>query len=245
MRNPILLSVVALVFLTWTNLPQAGEKEDGRSIVDRAIKVMGGDKALAKYKACTWKETGTYYGMGEGLPYTGKYAQQFPGQFRMEIEGVFTMVLNGDQGWVKQGEDVKDMTKEEFALNRHNQQAGWIGSLVPLQDKAYTITALGESKVQDRPVLGVLVKRKDHPEVKLFFDKDSMLLVKSEYRTKAPEMEFKEVTTATYLSKYTDMDGAKVPAKIVMKRDDKLFVEAEIRDWKAAGKLDDKIFGKP
>jgi hypothetical protein len=216
-----------------------------RAIIDKAIKTMGGAKKPGKNKAATWSEEGTYYGMGRGLPYKGKYASQGPDQFRMEIEGVFTIVLNGDKGWTKMGGETKAMTKEQLAQQKVEHRAGWMATILPLQDKAFMLEALEETTVDKKPALGIKVTRKGYPEVKLFFDKKTGLLVKAEYKTKAPEQKFKEVDQEVYYHDYKAVQGAQVPHKIVMKREGKLFVEAKIDDWKAVQKLDDKEFAKP
>ena len=46
--------------------------------------------------------------------------------FRMEIEGVFTLVLNGDKGSFKEGGKVQEMTKEQLAQQKESQYAGWV-----------------------------------------------------------------------------------------------------------------------
>src|SRR2546428_8816628 len=55
-------------------LAAADDQADARAIVAKAIKAVGGEQKLEKFKAQTWREVGTYYGMGDGLPYTGNYA---------------------------------------------------------------------------------------------------------------------------------------------------------------------------
>jgi hypothetical protein len=183
--------------------------------------------------------------MGDGLPFTGKYSMQAPDHFRMEIEGVFTIVFAGDKGWIHAGGDTKEMNEEQFAVQKNDHRGGHISSILPLKDKAFALTALPEIKVDDRPAVGIKVARKAYPEVKLYFDKKTHLLVKSEWRTKASEEKFKEVTQESYFSKYQEIDGAQVPTRMVMKRDGKLFVEADVSDYKAVGKLDDSVFAKP
>src|ERR1700678_4090811 len=79
----------------------ADDAASARAIIDKAIQAGGGEEKLAQFKSQTFRETGTYYGMGKGQPYTGVYALQCPGHFRMEIEGVFTMIVAGDKGWIK------------------------------------------------------------------------------------------------------------------------------------------------
>jgi hypothetical protein len=238
------LTAVALV-LGWSGAVRAEEKDESRAIIAKAIDALGGADKLEKLKAATFTEKGTYYGMGEGLPYTGKYAVQFPGQFRMEIEGAFVFVLDGDKGWNKSGGETKEMDKKQLGVHRHNHRAGWIASLSPLRDKAFTLTAIEGVTVDGKPTVGVKVTRKDYPEVKLYFDKATNLLVKSEFKTQAEDQEFKDVTMETFYGNYKEKDGAKVPTKLLMTRDGKKYVEAEVLEFKAVGKLDDKVFAKP
>jgi hypothetical protein len=242
MRTRICLA--SALALMAAGLVRSGE-ESARSLVDKAIEAAGGAKTLAKHQAATWNEKGTYYGMGDGLPYTATYAVQWPKQTRMEVKDVFTVVLNGDKGWKKGQDETKEMTKEELDQQGHELKAGWIASLLPLNDRAFTLKKLGDIKVEDQAAAGVLVTRKAHPDVKLYFDKNTGLLVKTEHRAKAAEEEFKEVTQETYLSDYREVDGAKVPHKIVVKRDGKNYVEAEVSNYKAKGKLDNSVFAQP
>jgi outer membrane lipoprotein-sorting protein len=219
--------------------------DDARAVIDNAIKAMGGAKNLAKFKAMTFSEKGTYYGMGEGLPYTGKYALQWPNQFRMEIAGVFTTVLNGDKGWVKSPKETREMTEQERKVYQVERRAGWVSSLVPLQDPEFALSKLSDGDVEGKPAAGVLVTRKGYPKVKLYFDKKSGLPVKTSYRVQAPEKEFKETTQEIYYSNYQPVDGVKMAHKLVVKRDGKLFVEAEVMDIHAKGKLANSVFAQP
>jgi hypothetical protein len=234
---------IAIVLIS-AGIVWPGEEKDARAIVEKAIKAAGGEANLAKHNSVTMKEKGTYYGLGDGLPYTGIYSIEFPDKFRVEIEGVFIIVLNGDKAWSKKDGETKEMSKDELALQISNHRAGWIASLLPLKNKAFQLTAMGEAKVGDQAARIVQVTRKDYPEVKLYFAKDTGLLVKTEYRTKAEEQGFKEVTQTTDYSDYRDADGAKVAHKFAIKRDGKIYVEAEVTELKT-GKLDAKLFGKP
>jgi outer membrane lipoprotein-sorting protein len=218
--------------------------DDGRAIVAKSITAAGGEAKLKKFHAMTWTETGTYYGMGEGLPYTGKYAVHYPDQFHMEIQGVFTMCLNGESGWINANGEIKDMSKEQVASERINHRAGAIASLIPLKNKDFTVKAAGAGKVGDKEAVVVEVSRKDYPTVKLYFDKKTELLIRSEWKSKASDMDFKEVAMEMTYSNYKEVEGCKMPHTMSLKRDGKKFVEADISDLKS-GHVDSKIFAKP
>ena len=238
------LTAVALVF-GWVGFVWPGEEKDARGIIDKAIKAVGGEAKLAKHKAATWKSKGTYYGMGDGLPFEGAYANQWPDQFRMDIENAFVIVLNGDKGWISSGGETKDMSKDQHAAQLHDHRVNWMCSLLPLKDKAFELKSLGEAMVDKEPADVVQVSRKGHPEVKMYFSKKSHLMIRSEYRTKSAEMQFKEVTMQVTYGDYRAVDGVKHSHKQVMKRDGKIFVEAEMSDFQPTAKLDAKTFAKP
>jgi hypothetical protein len=229
----------------FSGVVRGDDESDARAIVAKAIKATGGEEKLAKFNAQTWKETGTYYGMGDGLPYIGNYAAQWPKQFKMEIVGVFTVAINGDSGWVQAGGETKEMTADELKPYKETLHVGWVATLVPLKDKKFKLSKLGETKVKDRSAVGVRVSSEGHREVNLYFDKDSSLLIKTESRAIAAEQGGKEVNEETYLSEFKDVEGVKIPHKALVTRDGEKYVEAETTEVVPAGKLDDSVFGKP
>jgi hypothetical protein len=156
----------------------------------------------------------------------------------MAIKNVFTIVLDGDKGWVNGAE----MNAEQLKEMRESNYAGWVSTLLPLKDKAFTLSSLAETTVGGKPAVGVKVSHQGHRDVKLYFDKESGLLAKVISRVKAEEMDGKEVDQETEQQQYKDFGGIKVPKRIVIRRDGKRFVEANIRDWKGAEKLDNSVF---
>jgi hypothetical protein len=237
--------LAGVVVLAGARVTRADERAEAQTIIDRAIKAVGGEEKLAKFKSHTWTEKGTYHGMGTAQPYTGKYAVQWPDKFRMEIEGFFTMVLNGDKGWVSMGGATEEMSKEQLAAQKEGQFSGYVSTLLPLKDKAFRLAPVGEAKVGDRPAVIVKVTHEGHRDVLLFFDKENNRLLKSEYKAKAQEQGGQEVKQEVFYSNYGDVDGVRFPMKILITRDGKPYVEAENSDVKAVDKLDEKVFAKP
>jgi outer membrane lipoprotein-sorting protein len=234
-------------FCLFMGLVQVGRAEgpaEARTIIDQAIKATGGEATLAKFKGQTFEEKGTYYGMGAGLPYTGTYAMQLPNKFKMEIQGYMTLVLNGDKGWVKMGDNTIEMTKELLAAQQESQYAGWVASLIPLKDPKYTLSVLPEDKVADRPAAGVKVTSKGHIAVELYFDKETSLLVRTKFRNKDP-MTGQEVDQVATFSDFKEISGVKMPVKMTMFRDGQKFIEAEQSNMKLVEQLDDSLFVKP
>lgn len=224
---------------------RSGDADKAKQIIERGIKAAGGEAVLKKHRTATWREKGTYYGMGDGLPYTGNFAVQWPDKFRMEIEGVFTVGVDGKKGWVKMGDMTREMSEEEINQHMYQMRAGWIATLLPLKDKAYNLSATGEVQIGEKPAVSVNVSRNGYPDVKLFFDTKTGLLVKSEFRNKAAEQGYQEVAQETFYQNYREVAGHQVPAKIVVKRDGKQYIEAENSEWTAHKRLDAKLFAMP
>jgi hypothetical protein len=214
-------------------------------VVDSAIKAAGGAEALAKQKAMTWSEKGTYYGMGGGLPYTANYATQLPDKFRMEIVDVFTIVFDGKKGWVSSMGSVTEMEDDRITEQREKTYASNLTTLLPLKEKSITLTAAGEGKVDGKATIDIKVSSKDHRDVTLSFDKETHLLAKVESTVKAEEQGGKEVKQVITFSGYDEVAGIKMPKKYVVTRDGEKFVEAEMSDLAMVDKHDEGTFGKP
>ena len=104
MKRTIRLFLLPAVVFTFFAQSLSADEDAAKAqkLVDRAIKAMGGAKALAKTRHTIIEDEGTYYGMGDGVPYQGRYVYVFgnPGRFRMEILGQFLSVTDGDKSWM-------------------------------------------------------------------------------------------------------------------------------------------------
>jgi outer membrane lipoprotein-sorting protein len=245
MRRIVLLPLLCVLLLVSVRVGEADDQAQARKIVDRAIKATGGEERLARIKAMTSEEKGTYYGMGEGMPYTGKYAFAHPNRFRMEIVGVFTVAYNEKAGWTNMGGQLDDMPKEELAEHHEESRAMWLSWLVPLKDEGVTLSLIGKKKVDDRPAVGVRASSKGHRDVELFFDKETGLLAMLRQTVKAEELEGKEVTQETVLRDFKAVDGVQVAMKVLITRDGKKYVESETLKIEFHDKLDESLFEKP
>lgn len=238
------LSLSAVMLLATASQSRADDA-DVQKIVDKAIKAKGGEANLAKYKAATWKGKGTFYGGGDGAPYTGEWFIHIPGQFKMDIKDVFVLVVNGDQGWAVEGGTPRELTKDELAEQKENMYAAWVMHHLPLKQQGFTVTAAGEENVSGRPAVGIKVAHAGHRDITLYFDKETGLAAKAAFKVKAREQGDTEVLQETIFSDYKDVGGIKMATKEVIKRDGKNFVDGESYDVKLLDKLDDKVFSKP
>jgi len=245
-----LLTITAAVLL-FTGIPDRGwgdDQADPQAVLDKAIAAVGGEAKLAKFKARTWTENGTVYVMDNARPFSRKVAVQWPAQSRDEYgqaNGIIG-VLNRDKGWQKRGDATREMSPTLLAFYQEQQYLRWVTCQLPLQDKAFTFSPVGTAKIDDREAVGIRVSHKDHADATLFFDKQTGLLVKAEsIKTYTQDGTAMSVNVEDFYSNYQDVEGVKVPLKIIQKYDGKLRLETELTDFRILERLDDSVFAQP
>ena len=224
------------------------------AVVNKAIKAHGGEEALIKYKAAQSSSKGkiTLPGVGD-VDFTQEVAVMFPDKLKetlhLDVGGKqidIVTIMNGDTVSIEAaGKDVPITDDVKKAL-KEAQYMLKLGKLVPLtKDKGYELSLIGESKVEDKPVVGVLVKSKDHKDVSLFFDKETGLLAKLEHRTAEP-MTGKEITEERIIVSYGDKgkEGLSLPKEVLIKHDGETFMKAQIVEASVLESLDDSTFKK-
>lgn len=233
-------------------LAASARAQDGaRAVIEKAIKAHGGEAQLAKLRADRVEAKGTVYLNDMQVPFTATTLVQLPGQFKNTMRialkngpATVVQVLNGDKGWVSVNGQVREAEGKELAQMKDMMYLDRVVRLTTLlQDKGYELQAAGESKVNDRPAVGVLVKSQGHKDVQLFFDKDSGLLVKTEHQVTNERQ--KEVRQEELYSDFRDLGGFRRPMKVVAYQDGKKTMEGELTDVKYVDRLADTEFGKP
>src|SRR5262245_20271872 len=118
MRTLLRVAVVGLMLGTMT-LARAEDQTEVKTIIDKALQAMGGADTVGKFKAATWKGKGKFYGLGDGIDFSGQWTTQPPHQSKVvseiDINGMkFTQVrvINGDRGWIKMMDNTEEMDKE-------------------------------------------------------------------------------------------------------------------------------------
>jgi hypothetical protein len=190
--------------------------------------------------------------MGEGMDYTGSFAVLPPDKARMEINGSvgdnkfsFIRVINGDKAWIKVQENIEEANKEQLAETREEMNAEKVASLLPLKGPEYQLKLLGEVQVAGKPALGICVSRKGYRDVKLYFDKDTSLLVKSETTVKDPMAGDKEIKQESINSDFKEIQGVQRAMKVAIYRDGQKFIDGKVIEFQFKDKLDDALFDKP
>ena len=245
-------AMLGSMFLLVMALPlRADDADNAKAIIEKAIKAAGSEEKFTKLKAATMKFKGIIHQPDMNISFTGEIVSQGADQTRVVIQAdvngqafTITEVLNRDKGWKKEQDAAKEMSADELKEAQNGANENWVASLVPLKDKAYTLAALGEIKVDDRPALGVRVSSKGRRDVNLYFDQESHLLVKSEMRVKDETTEM-EVNQETFYGDYKEVAGIKEAMKFVIKRDGKPFLNAEVEEIRREQKVEDSLFAKP
>ena len=228
----------------------ARAQDDPKAIVAQAIKAHGGEEKLTKLKATKTKGKGTIMVMGNPLEFTVDAISQQPNQMRNEVKveamgQSFTVVqvLNKDKAWKTVNGQMVDIDTNELEGLKDQVYGDYVESLVPLLKGDFKLEALGALKVDDKPAVGVKVSSKGHKDIKLFFDKESHLLVRSQSRGKDEGMN--EIDVQSTVSNFKDVEGVKTPTKIQVMRDGKKFIDLEVTEIKLMEKADPANFEKP
>lgn len=244
---------IVVALLAAVGVARSDGDSDLRAVIAKAIKARGPAASEAKYMGLEMKGTGTYYGLGEGIPFTGDWHIKGKSKTRYSLEIkvmdqtlTITQVLNGDKGWKKINDTAMPLEGAELAEEKAEQFAKWVTTLTPLKDKAFKLAALGEVKIGDRAATGIRVSHAGQRDVNLFIDNANHLLVKTEHQVKdAKGGNDTEMAQESYYSTFKEANGFKFPTKIEIKRDGKRYVEAEINDYLPLENVDDSLFAQP
>jgi hypothetical protein len=251
MRRLMLGFAVALVA---AGVSAADDK--AAAVVKKAIDSHGGADALNKYKAGRFKMAGDISVMGMDLEFTGTVAYNLPDRFRLTMEAQFmgqkmlieqvakgdklrNTVKLGDMEFPVNGEEEKDELKMAAVMQEAEQ-------LTPLLDaKKFTVKAADDEDVNGKKAAVIVVQPKAiKKEIRMFFDKDSGLLIKTAHKGRGPGEggDSKDVDEESYGSDYKKVNGIQVPTKLLINHDGKKFMAVTLTDYELLEKIEDKEF---
>jgi len=249
--KPFLGVVLAIFFVAAAGGPARADDKEPNAILDRAIKAMGGEEKLKKLDAMTWKSKASIIINGDSNDITLNSTVQGLDHYRTEFEGKFqdnpfkgVVVLNGNKGWRKFGDQAMDMDEDAVANEKRQIYLQVIPTkLVILKDKGYKFEAADEQKVGEKPAAGIKVTTPDGKDFKIYFDKETGLPAR--IVAKVVGFDGQEFTQETTLKDYKDFDGIKKATKADSKRDGEDFVKSETTEFKVLEKADPKTFEEP
>jgi hypothetical protein len=237
MRN-WLMSVSVVLFV---NAPVPAQ-DDAAAVVKKAIDAHGGAAALNKYKAGYSKFKGEISIGGMDLDYTGEITYQLPDKYNMTIKAE----AGGQKVVVEQNINgmVVPMSDEEKAEVYQSAMLQEVEQLTPLlEGKKYTLKAEKDAEVDGKPAAVVVVTAKGLSDTKLFFDKKTMLLVKTERKTTTgPKGDKVEVVEETIMSDFKKVEGVQTAMKLIVNHDGKKFMTLTNTEVKLMEKADPKKF---
>jgi len=249
----------------------AGESDDAaraRAIVDKAIKAHGGADKLSQFKAVSAKWFGKhkienqYYGDAVRFVSYEMPTSQMPVKIRIDFEvenpkGInfsFSRVVNGKKGWQGSGRRTRDLNEAEVTQIADEFYAHWLASVVPLKDEVsvkgngFEFSVFGNVAADGKDAVGVRVLRQGWPDVILFFDKETGLVIKSERRAKDPVTN-QEYTAESIYRDYKAFQGVMWPTNRIDRRDGEDLEENsgrfELSEFQAFDKLEESSLAKP
>lgn len=246
--SKLVLALFALLPL-FTHLATAQESQ---ALVEKAIAAHGGADKITRLNRVHSKAEGTIDALpGQPpVPFVGE-SWRMDGNSKMtvtmRVQGVkvtVTDATHGDTQWRQLFGKTEELAKEEIAEIQESRHVDNIAKLGFLKDPKIELSALAETKLADKPALGVLVKSQGHRDVKLYFDKESSLLVKVEHLS-LDLLSGKEVMEELVLSDYQDKDGLKYAMKSALYRDGKKIMDGKVTELEFVDKMDEKIFARP
>ena len=238
---------VAAVFFSVVSGPSWADDQEVKSILDKAIKAMGGEEKLGKVEAFSWKSKGTVVFNGNENESKNDVTVKGLDHFRREFgsdqfHGI--VVLSGDKGWRKFGDNAGDIEGDRLASEKRGIYLHVIPiTLMPLRGKGFKVESAGEEKVGDKPAAILKITGPDGKDFTLSFDKESGLPVKQVARVLG--FQGQEYTQETTFADYKDFDGIKKATKIEVKRDGEKFQTFEITEFKVLDKVDPEVFTEP
>ncbi len=240
-----LLLLIVLLSIAASGIAQEPQP-DSDSNFRKAVAAAGGSARFKTLQAPTmWMETGTYYGMGEGIPFVNQYASYWPKRwYRQLVEGQFAIGVAGEQVTIFMPGDTNGtkLTGEIQDAALHQARVGWAQLLYPLFDDDYTISNIEGVDVDGKATVGVRAKHKSGSELKLYFDARTFLLAKSTATLFARE-KGGMVESETFYSQHQSFGGVTLPGKYRTLYDGELFTEGEITAIKVHATIDPAWFG--
>jgi hypothetical protein len=231
-------------------LAKAGAQDDVKSILEKAVKAHGGKENLAKIGAASAKSKGTIDLFG-GISFSQESVSVMPKQFKetitLDINGArstIVTVFNDGKGWVNVNGSTTELDSKTLEEIKQAGNLMMLGTLRFVDDKDYKITPLGESKVDGKPVVGIKVARQGYRDANLYFSKETGLLAKVE-RQAYDTTKSQETAEERLILDYQEVNGVKLAKKILVRRDGKKYLDAEVIEYMPLDKVDPAEFARP
>jgi zinc protease len=184
-----------------------------RPLLDRVIEAMGGEERLSRVHGLVWTSSGNFFQGDERIPYDAEWAFALPLRFRWTVRShgvLFTEATDGALAWRDEGEGPVALDGAASQAVREMAADNRLSLLVTLKDEEVSVAEAGEAQVGGRPALVLAVSdRKGGLERRYYFDRESLLLVKSEGLASVPGDG--EALMEIFLYDYREVGGIRYP----------------------------------
>jgi hypothetical protein len=191
MRNPLFVATVVAMMLC--GAARADDQAEAKAILDVGIKAQGGEAALSRFNRVHGKSKGTWYDGDKKTPMS--YESFFDGRNKSRILSFdednklrSIEVINGKDVWEKdEDQETEKLSGERLKDRLEFIYVCWATQLFPLKTQEFHLSLVDETEVGGRKAVGILVKHERHDPLKLYFDKETHLLVKVQGKYKNPD----------------------------------------------------------
>jgi hypothetical protein len=210
-------------------------------ILDKHLKAIGGKAAVQRLTSVVMK--GTLEVPAFGASGTIERYSKAPNKtvFIGEIGGFGTVQqgYNGTAGWAQDPQNgMRDLTGKELAQTKLEAD---IYRDIKLKELYPKMVVVGKEKVADRDAYVIEATSPDTGAVKMYFDADSGLLVRTDQTNyNAGE----EVPVQVFFEDFKDVDGVKMPSTI-RQTNPNFSVTLKFTEIKSNVPVDDAKFNKP
>lgn len=239
-----------MLFIAFFAALCAGQEPTVTEILHKAIAAHGGKEALSKARADKVRLKGTMTLVDKPVPFLAETSVVLPDRLRTVLrmnpgpqETVMTQLVMGDKLAMYingQPQVVTDglaaTLRETLLMNRAMRLVSLLG------DKTMTPVAAGEGIVNGRPARIIRVAPPGRREIKLWFDNETNLLVKTEHPV---GLAANPIVQEEYYGDFRLMGAFRRPAKVVTLRGGKKIIEAEIVEVRYPDSIPESEFLKP
>jgi hypothetical protein len=222
-----------------------------RDIVERAVQALGGADKLAR-----WSTGRVYYRPGleqvaaQGADVVFDDLFQLPGHFKRimrvrkgGMDSITVWVINNGKGWQRRGDaEATDFSSDLSNTAQH--QIADLFNVAPLLEEGVKLSVVGDEKLDGQPAIVVRAESENLGQVEYAFDAESALPVRCCKRARHPATE-QEADMVTYLKDYRNVDGGKVPFRLVGQADGKPMMDMQILEVRFARQYPPGEFSKP
>lgn len=204
--------------------------EEARSLLKKAIEARGGAK-LEKVEACRIQLRASANTNGQTTMMTGSVIARGVDYLRteMHVGNSFSVtVLNQNRGWVREGNNTRDMTLDEVTEERKSAFRSWTNMVLATADPAVTVERLTDKKDGKQVLLGLRISKKGDADLDLWVDGQTYLPVLQRFQFSRPDGEV--VTMESRITENKKIDGIVVATKSTTYRNGIRWLETEVTE---------------